>query len=303
MESSVVINDELYIIEESFTDIDAKNKKAYEVYYNEIKYYPVLTREEEQALFIKWKKHKDITAKERLIKCNLRYVVKVAFSFFKRNEFTRLNLEDLIQEGNIGLIMAIDKFDYTKGYRFLTYADQYITNYMWKALYNKERLIRIPENIESDYRKIKSAYSFIAKNSKDKITLERISKVTGIELKKIKRTLEYIKTEVYMETPIKNHSSKQEGSEKTLGDTLIDNTTANLMELVIEENMQSERYKFLDKLSYQEKNIILQKYNPHGKIVTDEELALINNTTVKDIQNKLKTATRKLRQNQKRPLY
>lgn len=303
MENAICINNEIYYIEEAFTEVDCKNKSSYETYYNEIRYYPILTKDEEKALFIKWREHKDKTAKERLIKCNLRYVSKVAWGFYRHHETNMLKIEDIIQEGNIGLLIAIEKFDYKKDFRFLTYADPYIKSHIRRAMYNTERLIRIPSHIEEAYTKIKRAYVFIDKHSKDKMTLEKISKVTGLELKIVKRTLEYIKTEVYMDTPLKNNTSKQEGKEKTLGDTLIDQTTSDLMELIIEETMQSERYKFLNVLSYKEKNIIIQKYNPHGKIVTDEELALINNIPVKEVKDQIQKATRKLRQNQKRPLY
>lgn len=300
---SIIIDNDLYITEESFFEIDAKDKKAYDIYYNEIKYYPILTKEEELALFIKWKKHKDYTAKERLIKCNLRYVCKVALNAYNKAQYVNLKLEDIVQEGNIGLIVAIDKFDYTKGYRFLTYADAWIKQHIYRAVYNKERLIKVPVHVEQDFTKIKSAYTFLSKYSKKKITTENLASTSGLTEKRVKSALNYIKTHVYFDAPLKDNSSKQEGGKKTIGDTIIDNATADLMEMIIEEGMQSEKYKFLDNLNYVERNIILQKYNPHGKIVTDEELALINNMKVEDVKKNLNRATRKLRQNQKRPLY
>lgn len=269
-------------------------------YYNSIRIYPVLSKDEEQALFIKWKQHKDITAKERLFCCNLRYVYKVAYNICLNQTFTSYTVEDLIQEGNIGLLKALEKFDYTTGYRLLSYADQYIKGYIYKEIYSKDRLIRIPSNIEANYNKIKKAKAFLEKYSKDKITLEKLAKTSSLELKDVKRTLEYVKTIIYFDNPLNNHSSKQEGSNKTIQDTLVDKNTDDLMRIILEENMRSERYDFLNKLNTEEKNIILQKYSYLEKVVTDEELALLNNTTVDKVQKNINRAKRKLRQNQKR---
>lgn len=303
--TTVMINDELYTTEESFFELDPHDKACSKIYYDEIRYYPVLTKEEELALFIKWKKHNDFTAKERLIKCNLRYVYKVAIKTYMKLQHTTslLKLEDFIQEGNIGLLLAIDKFDYTKGYRLISYATQYIQGAMYQIFKEKDRLIRVPNNIEENYRKILKSYKFISKHSNKKINIENISSFTGIPSKEVERTLNYIKTNVYLDQQASDNSSKQEGSSKTLGDLIEDKATSDIMEMIIEENMQSEKFKFLNSLNYVERNIILQKYNPHGKMVTDEELALINNMSVNDVKQNIQRATRKLRQNQKRPLY
>ena len=303
MESSIIIDEELYIIDESLLEADTSKLSSSQYYYNEVRYYPVLTKDEEQALFIKWRIHKDETAKERLIKCNLRYVVKKAYGYACHNKDSFLKVEDFIQEGNIGLLVALERFDYTKGYRLLTYADMYISNYMRKAMHNQEKTIRLPVRVEEDYSKIRKAYVFLLKYSKENITTEKLAKTSGLPIKKVESTLNHVKKVVYFDTPIKNNSSKQEGKDKTLGETLIDSTCNDLMEIIIEQSMQSEKMQFLNKLSYEEKNLILKKYNPHGKIVTDEELALITNTTTEKVQQNLQRAKRKLRQNQKKPLY
>ena len=118
------------------------------LYYNDMSRYPVFTSEEEKEAFLKYEETKDIEIKKDIINHNLRYVVKNAKSFCGRG----LSFLDLIQEGNIGLITAVDKFDVKKGYKFSTYSTWWIRQAMNRAIADKGRTIRIPVNM---YEKLK----------------------------------------------------------------------------------------------------------------------------------------------------
>jgi RNA polymerase primary sigma factor len=116
-----------------------KEKDLVSLYLNDIRKHEILTKEEEQELLIKAKSG-DEQAKQQLILSNLRLVVNIAKNYSNKG----LGFIDLISEGNFGLIHAIDKFDYTKGYRFSTYAVWWIKQAVTKAIISKGREIRIP---------------------------------------------------------------------------------------------------------------------------------------------------------------
>ena len=118
-------------------------------YLKDIKKYDPLTRDEERDLFIKAKAG-DHVAKNKLISCNLRFVVQVA----KEYQHQGLDLEELIQEGNMGLMRAFDKFDYTKGHKFITYAVWWIRQGITGSIYEHARSIRLPLNKIANVHKV-----------------------------------------------------------------------------------------------------------------------------------------------------
>ncbi|HPH01879.1 MAG TPA: sigma-70 family RNA polymerase sigma factor, partial [Spirochaetota bacterium] len=127
------------------------------IYLNEIDKIPLLTREQEVSL-AKRMAGGDMKAKEQLIKSNLRFVVNIA----KKYRNNGLPLIDLINEGNLGLIIAAERFDYTKGYHFISYAVWWIRQSILKALSEKARLIRLPLNRANELlqiEKIKREFS------------------------------------------------------------------------------------------------------------------------------------------------
>jgi RNA polymerase primary sigma factor len=122
---------------------------ALQLFFNEVRKYPLLTKDEEVEL-AKGVERGDLAAKERLINSNLRLVVANARRYMRQD----LNLLDLIQEGILGLIRATEKFDYRKGYKFSTYATFWIRQAIQRALENRERTIRIPNQVAQRERKV-----------------------------------------------------------------------------------------------------------------------------------------------------
>jgi len=116
-------------------------ENALSAYFREINKIPILSRSEEQALALRAQEG-DVTAREKIIQANLRFVINVAKKFHSRG----LPLEDLVSEGNIGLIIALDHFKAEKGYRFISYAVWWIRQTILKAIGEKSRMIRLPQN-------------------------------------------------------------------------------------------------------------------------------------------------------------
>ena len=122
-------------------NLQTKLDNSLAIYFKEIDSIPLMTREEEYELAVKAKQG-DILARDRIVKANLRFVVSVA----KKYQSSAFELNDLINEGNIGLMIAIDKFDPEKGYHFISYAVWWIRQTILKAIYEKSRMIRLPAN-------------------------------------------------------------------------------------------------------------------------------------------------------------
>jgi len=149
LEAYCIIND---IELEVPIDEEISNSDSYKTYMLEISRIPLLTKEEEKDLFIKMN-NGDSKAQNKLIEHNLRLVVKIAH----RYKFKGLPLLDLIQEGNLGLIKATEKFDITKGYRFSTYATWCIKQKIIRAIDEKSRTIRLPVNVTEEIKRYKKA--------------------------------------------------------------------------------------------------------------------------------------------------
>lgn len=153
---------------------------ALNCYLKDISRYPVLSLEEEVELAAR-ARGGDESAKERLAKCNLRFVVTVA----KQYQGMGVGLMDLIAEGNIGLLKAVDRFDETRGFRFVSYAVNWIRQAIFNAISSQSRVVRLPVNKVAEIQKIKKA-SFALEQQLGRVpTLEELSDNTGIPEYKI----------------------------------------------------------------------------------------------------------------------
>ena len=162
-------------------DLAGTTTDALQLFLNELRRYPLLTREEESEL-AKQVEQGDLAAKERMINSNLRLVVSIA----KKYQGQELSLLDLIQEGIFGLIRAVEKFDYRKGFKFSTYATFWIRQAIQRGLANKARTIRIPVHIGQRERKIVRAERDLASKlgrepSDDEIAAEAELPVDQVE--------------------------------------------------------------------------------------------------------------------------
>lgn len=191
-------------ITKDFVDDDNSDTKnmpiddPVKVYLKEIGKVPLLTPEEEIELAIRIRDDNDAAAKRRLEEANLRLVVSIA----KRYGGRGMSFLDLIQEGNLGLIKAVEKFDYTKGFKFSTYATWWIRQAITRAIADQARTIRIPVHMVETINKVKKTNSLLLhKNGKDP-TAEEIAKEIDMSVEKVREILRVAQEPVSLETPI-----------------------------------------------------------------------------------------------------
>ncbi len=167
------------------------------VYLKEIGRVPLLTPEEEIELAIRISDD-DPSAKQRLAEANLRLVVSIAKRYVGRG----MQFLDLIQEGNLGLIKAVDKFDYTKGFKFSTYATWWIRQAITRAIADQARTIRIPVHMVETINKVKKTNSqLLHQNGRDP-TAEEIAEVLDMPIEKVREIMRVAQEPVSLETPI-----------------------------------------------------------------------------------------------------
>lgn len=160
--------------------ITTRESKSITAYFNDINRYPLIDAQEEADLAVKIKKG-DKQALQRLINGNLRFVVSVAKQYQKKG----LNLEDLISEGNIGLITAAERFDHTKGFKFISYAVWWIRQSIMKSLGDNSRAIRIPQNQVQLQRRISNATIMFMQEKNRLPTDEEIAKIVEEPVDKV----------------------------------------------------------------------------------------------------------------------
>lgn len=181
-------------------DVDDKNQGAddpVKVYLKEIGRIPLLTAEEEIDLAMRINDN-DAAAKKRLAEANLRLVVSIAKRYVGRG----MHFLDLIQEGNLGLIKAVDKFDYTKGFKFSTYATWWIRQAITRAIADQARTIRIPVHMVETINKVKKTNSqLLHKNGRDP-SAEEIAQELSMPVSKVREILRVAQEPVSLETPI-----------------------------------------------------------------------------------------------------
>ena len=244
---------------EEFTskiEIESNDNEVLSLYLKEINRIPLLTHEEEYELALKAKAG-DKRARERILNANLRFVVITAKKFRGHG----LPLADLINEGNIGLIVALDKFEPEKGYHFISYAVWWIRQSIMKAISDKGRAVRLPLNRAGDLMKIQKAEkNLMNENGTSDPTIEDIAKEAGLD-KDLVRDLKAITGDmVSFDSPVK----KGDDTDSTFGDFLED-TSSDPDAEVINAEMKKDIYTLLDILNDKERNIIELRYGLTGK--------------------------------------
>lgn len=209
----------------------------------------VLTRKEEIALGKKTKRgNKD--AKNKLFFANVRLVVMIAKKFMRPS----INMLDLIQEGNIGLLKAIDKYDYKKNYKFSTYAFWWIRHYVQLFLYKNHRDIPIPVQKEEELRKIEKVISILQKEKQCVPTHSEIAKY----MKEKQANIEYILNIGRPTLSLDKKIGDDKGSE--IKDVYVADEKWDTEKIVNENNLKQEIIKALEKLIDIEKKILLYRY-------------------------------------------
>ena len=260
------------------------------IYLRQIGKIPLLTQEEE--LEIAKKIHENSSeaekAKEKLVNANLRLVVSIAKKYIGRG----LSFLDLIQEGNMGLMRAADKFDYTKGYRFSTYSTWWIQQSISRAIADKSRLIRLPVHMIEVLGKIKKTSTELTIQNGYAPGKEEIAYKLGIPLSKLTQLIEAAQSAVSMDTP----ENQTEESMK-IADFLIDENTLSPDSKVTQDNLFGDIDKMLSRLSQKERDVLVLRYGlgKNAERKTLDEIASQYNVSRERIRQIENRALSKLR--------
>ncbi len=255
------------------------------MYLKEIGKISLLTLEEEQELSKKVAEG-DEKAKKRLAESNLRLVVSIAKRYVGRG----LLFLDLIQEGNIGLMKAVEKFDYDKGYKFSTYATWWIRQAITRALADQARTIRVPVHMVETINKMARIERQMTLELNREPTDQELSKKMGLSVDKIAEIRKISQDPVSLETPI------GEEDDSHLGDFLADERTMSPEEFATYEILKDELREVLDTLTVREKEVLELRFGLFdGSSHTLEEVGKQFKVTRERIRQIEAKALRKLR--------
>lgn len=293
----VEIKDEdVAVIEEpkiAETYSSAVTDDSVKIYLQQIGKIPLLDAEEELEVA---KTIMETTGKEKekavtkLVNANLRLVVSIAKKYIGRG----LSFLDLIQEGNLGLMKAAEKFDYTKGYKFSTYSTWWIQQAITRSIADKSRLIRLPVHMIETLGKIKKASTELTIQNGYAPGKEELAYKVGMPLAKLNSLIESAQSTVSMETP-----ANQKEDNAVIADFIVDETTLSPEIRVTQENLFGDINKMLGKLSQKERDVLMLRFGlgKDGERKTLEEIGTQYNVSrerIRQIENRALSKLRKL---------
>lgn len=263
------------------------------IYLQQIGKIPLLTAEQELEVAKKIKEHNDEHSKEILVNANLRLVVSIAKKYIGRG----LSFLDLIQEGNMGLMKAAEKFDYAKGYKFSTYATWWIQQSITRAIADKSRIIRLPVHMIETLSKIKKVTMDLTTETGKVPSKEEIAYRVGIPVNKLTSLIKAAQSTISIETPA---TAKDESSK--LGDFIVDESTISPDTRVSQENLFEDIQKMLNQLSPKERDVLIMRFglNDDGNRKTLEEIGScygVSRERIRQIENRAISKLKKLCKN------
>lgn len=276
-------------------DIEKKDKKPTQkavtvddpvrMYLKEIGKVSLLTQEEEVAL-AKRIELGDEEAKKKLAESNLRLVVSIAKKYIGRE----LSLLDLIQEGNLGLIKAVEKFDYTKGYKFSTYATWWIRQAITRAIADQGRTIRIPVHMIENINKLVRIQRELVQKLGREPHPEEIAEHMDMDMDKVREIIKISRKPISLETPIGEEEDSQ------LGDFIEDEQVQTPVELTTHIMLREELKDVLGTLTPREQRVLELRFGLNdGRTRTLEEVGNVFDVTRERIRQIEAKALRKLR--------
>lgn len=225
------------------------------MYLKEINNIPMISHEEEIELAQKAQSG-DTVAKNKLVNSNLRFVVNVA----KKYQNHGLDLTDLISEGNIGLLTAVEKFDPSKGYHFISYAVWWIRQSILKAVCEKSRSIRLPLNRANELVQIEHARKIVGSNKTEQQEYEEIGQMLNMDASHVRDMINISREMVSLDAEV----NETDGNHAKIGDFFEDNSYDRPEEKAIEQSMHEEINTVVNTLRPNEARVIRMRYGLNG---------------------------------------
>lgn len=242
--------------------VNAKSLDATQLYLNEIGFSPLLSAEEE-VYFGRLALKGDIPARQRMIESNLRLVVKISRRYINRG----LSLLDLIEEGNLGLIRAVEKFDPERGFRFSTYATWWIRQTIERAIMNQTRTIRLPIHVVKELNVYLRAARELAQKLDHEPTAEEIAEHVGKPVADVEKMLGLNERVGSIDIPLGGEN------EKSLVETIADEDALDPEQRLQDENITGNLNKWLDMLPEKHADVLARRFGLRGhEMATLEEV-------------------------------
>lgn len=280
-------------VQENLTSVNSDD--SVRIYLQQIGKIPLLSSEEEYDLAKKIYEEKDEFSKNLLVNANLRLVVSIAKKYIGRG----LSFLDLIQEGNMGLMKAAGRFDYTKGYKFSTYATWWIQQSITRAIADKARIIRLPIHMIESLGKIRRATIDLTTELGHAPTKQEIAYRLGVPVSKLTAIVKSAQSTISMETP----ANSSEDSSK-IADFIVDEDSIAPENRVSQENLFEDIRKMLNQLSPKERDVLILRYglDNNGAKKTLDEIGSqygVSRERIRQIENRAIAKLKKLCKNKK----
>ncbi|MBR3478387.1 MAG: RNA polymerase sigma factor RpoD/SigA [Bacteroidaceae bacterium] len=266
--------------------ITNRESASLDKYLQEIGREELITVEQEVELAARIRQG-DRRALETLTKANLRFVVSVA----KQYQNQGLSLPDLINEGNLGLIKAAEKFDETRGFKFISYAVWWIRQSILQALAEQARIVRLPLNQVGSLNKITKALAKFEQENERRPSSEELASIIGLPVDKIGDTLKVQGRHISVDAPF------VEGEDNSLLDVLVNDDSPMADRTLVNESLSKEIDRALDTLTPREKDIIRMFFGIGTHEMTLEEIGQTFGLTRERVRQIKEKAIRRLRQN------
>ena len=275
-------------VQESLSSVNADD--SVKIYLQQIGKIPLLSSEQELDVAKKIYETNSDFYKNVLVNANLRLVVSIAKKYIGRG----LSFLDLIQEGNLGLMKAAERFNYTKGYKFSTYATWWIQQSITRAIADKARIIRLPIHMIESLGKIRKATLDLTTELGHNPTKQEIADRLGISANKLNTIIKSVQSTISMDTP----ANSSDDSSK-IADFIVDNTTITPDGRVTQENMLKDIRKMLNQLSQKERDVLILRYglDNSGDKKTLDEIGIqygVSRERIRQIENRAMAKLKKL---------